>query len=122
MPQVMDLDDPDLVGLADPSERADEVAGLYRPPGPGGENKISVRPGTSHLPPVGGLLLGLVFERFAGEVGQRQVPVARGLDRPQTKLAADPLELLAHVDQSPVEVNVLPPQTEGLAPAKAAER
>ena len=39
VPQVMDLDGPELVAVADSVERADQVARLDRPAGPGREYK-----------------------------------------------------------------------------------
>ena len=123
MPQVVDLDEPDLVVVADPAERAHEVAGLDRPAGSGGEDEVSVGPGRAEHDTVGGLLFGAQFERSGGKVGKRQDPVASvGLDRSEPELAADALELLAHMDHAPVEVDVIPPQAEGLAPAETAER
>jgi hypothetical protein len=45
-----------------------------------------------------------------------------GLHRSEPEFAADALELLAHVDHGPVQVDVIPAQAEGLAPAEPAER
>jgi hypothetical protein len=39
VPQVMDLDEPDLVVVVDAAEGADQVARLDRPSGPGGEHE-----------------------------------------------------------------------------------
>ena len=45
VPDVMDLDQPDVVVIADASERPDEVARLHRTAGPGGEDEAGALPG-----------------------------------------------------------------------------
>jgi hypothetical protein len=94
VPQVMDLDEPELVLVADAPEGADQVARLDRPSGPGGEYEPAFWPGGAHDGAVGGLLVGLELERLAGEIEQRQAaPSGVGLDRPEEELAADALQL-----------------------------
>jgi hypothetical protein len=98
VPQVVDLDEPDLVVVADAAEGADQVALLDRPSGPGGEHEPAFWPGGAHDGTVGGLLVGLDLECLAGEVKQRQAsPSGVGLDCPEDELAADALELSANL-------------------------
>ena len=44
MPDVMNLDQADVVGLSDPAQRPDEVPRFDRPSRPGSEHEIRVRP------------------------------------------------------------------------------
>jgi hypothetical protein len=74
--QVVDLDQPDLVVIADPAERPDKISRLHRPPGPGGEDKSNFWPGDTHLSAVTSLPLGLAVERLANDVEQREIPLA----------------------------------------------
>jgi hypothetical protein len=45
MPEVMDLDGPDLVALADAPQTKDQHARLDQPSSPDGEHQVSVEPG-----------------------------------------------------------------------------
>ncbi len=67
---VVDLDEPDLIGVADAPEGPDEIARLDRPPGPGGEHEPGFRPGRAHVDPVGGLAFGLELERLGPGTGR----------------------------------------------------
>jgi hypothetical protein len=113
---VVDRDDPDLVVVADAPEGADQVAGLDRPSGTGGEHEIGWRPAGAHVGPVAGLTFGLELEGLAGEVQQREcaAPGVR-LDRAEDELAADALDLLVDMDGSSLEVDVAPVQAQGFA-------
>jgi hypothetical protein len=71
VPDVVDLDEADLVVIADAPEGADEVARFDRPPGPRGEHEPGFRPSSAHVDAVGGLPLGLELERPSGYVQQR---------------------------------------------------
>jgi hypothetical protein len=64
----MDLDEPELVLIADAPEGADQVARLDRPPRPGGEHEPAFWPGGAHDSAVGRLLVGLELERLTGEI------------------------------------------------------
>src|SRR5215475_1314893 len=68
VPQVMNLDQPDLVGVADAAKGADQVARLDRTACPGREHESGLWPSRAHVGPVGGLLGSLELERLAGEV------------------------------------------------------
>jgi hypothetical protein len=109
VPQVVDLNCPDLVLLADAPERAHQVPGLDRPTGPGGEYQIRLWPGGAHGSTVRSLPLGLKFECLARKVQQRQGSYSgRGLDGPDQKLTSDPLYLLADTEYPAVELDVTP--------------
>jgi len=68
VPDVVDLDDPDLVVVADAPEGSDEVARFDRPPRPGGEDDAGCRPGRAHVDQVGSLTFGLELDCLGGEV------------------------------------------------------
>jgi hypothetical protein len=120
--QVMDLDDPDAVAVADAPEGPDQVARLDRPTGAGREHEAGFRPGGAHVSPVGSLTVFLELERVAYEVEQRQISFASsGLDGRQEQFASDALELLADLDRPGVKVDVLPAQAEGFTTAQAIE-
>jgi hypothetical protein len=65
--KAMDLDDPDLVVVADAAERPDQVPRLDRPPGASGEHQAEVGPGAAHVSAVGVLALGLELERLVDD-------------------------------------------------------
>jgi len=54
MPQLVDLDVAEFVGVADAVERADEITRLDRPACLGGEDEAVVLPGAAELLAVGG--------------------------------------------------------------------
>jgi hypothetical protein len=62
VPQVVDLDDPDVIALADAPERPDKVSRLDRPSCPGCEHQPGFWPGRAHSEPVGGVLSFLRLE------------------------------------------------------------
>src|SRR6516164_1458024 len=122
MPDVADLDEPDLAVVADAPEGPDEVARFDRAPGPRGEYEPGFWPGRTHVDAVEGLAFGLKLERLRGRVEQRQASfTSLGLDRREEQLAADPLQLLADMDRSAVEVDVIPAQAEHLPAPQAVE-
>src|SRR6516225_5035021 len=68
---------------------------------------------------MGKLPADLRGEGLAGEVKQREGPLARvGLDWAELEFAADALDLLADVDCPGGEVDVIPAQPEDFAPAQ----
>ena len=92
MPDVVDLDEPDLVVVADAPEGADEVARFDGPPGASSEHESGFWPGRSHVDSVGGLPLGLELERLAGYIKEWQASSPRlGLDRCEEQFATDSL-------------------------------
>src|SRR5579859_7641999 len=112
----MDLDQPELVGVAYATKGADEVPRLYRPPCPGREHEPGLWPGRAHVCPVHGLPSVLELERLASKVKQRKVTLpGMGLDRAELELATNALKLLANVDRPGHEVNILPAQSESFA-------
>src|SRR5215510_2554648 len=113
MPDVVDLDEPDLAVVADAPEGPDEVARFDRPPGARGEYEPGFRPGRAHVDAVEGLAFGLELERLFGRVEQWQASFpSPGLDWRQEQLAVDSLQLLVVLDRSAVEVDVIPAQAE----------
>jgi hypothetical protein len=101
VPDVVDLDKPDLVVVADAPERPDEVAWLDRPPGTRGEHEPGLRPGRAHVDAVDGQAFGLELERLSRSIEQRQAPLSGlYLDRREEQLAADSLQLLVNLDRS----------------------
>ena len=122
VPQMVDLDRPEFVGVADATEGPDEVARLDRPSGPGGEDQVCCWSGRAHVGPVGGLLCDPTLQGLAGEVEQWHVTLAGScLDRPEDQLALDALKLLADLDRARVGIDVGPAQAEGLAATQAIE-
>jgi hypothetical protein len=63
---MMNLDHAQLVVVADPAERADQVPGLDRKAAAGGEHQAGVLPGPAEGLAVGGLLLLTGEQRGAG--------------------------------------------------------
>src|SRR5262249_11333039 len=122
MPYVMKLDQTDVLCLADPAEGPYEVPRFDRPPCPGGENEICVRPRRPHFGPVPRLSDALGRQRLPGQLEQRQVPLTSpSLDRPDVHLTAYPLDLLFDADRSGGEIDVLPAEPEDFATAQAIE-
>jgi hypothetical protein len=118
----MDLDDPDVVAVADAPEGPDEVARLDRAAGAGREHQPGFRPGGAHVSTVRSLRVLLELERVAHEVEQRQLSFASGrLDGRLEQLTSDALELLADLDRPGVEVNVFPTQAECFTTAQAVK-
>jgi len=69
----MDLDQPDVVAVADAAEGRDEVPRLDRAAGPSGEDQARIRPGPAQVGLVAGLLGSLCTERLTGEVESGRV-------------------------------------------------
>jgi hypothetical protein len=57
VPEVVHLDQAELVVVADPAERADQVPGFDRPTATGGEDQTGVLPGPAEYLTIGDLLL-----------------------------------------------------------------
>src|SRR5262249_58387004 len=72
MPQMVEFDDPDLVGAADATERRNQVARLDRPSGATGEYQAEIRPGPAHVCAAGVLAFALEFERLADGIEARE--------------------------------------------------
>lgn len=63
---------------------------------------------------------GLGVQCLAGEVQQRHVALpGAGLDRPEDQPPLDALDLRADLDRARLEVDVCPPQVDGLVAAQA---
>jgi hypothetical protein len=123
VPQVVDLDRPELVATTDSVERADQIARLDRAAGPGGEDEPVVLPSTAQLGTVGGLRLASEVEHRLCDRQQREVSAARcRLERYELQLPLDPLDLLADPDFAVVLVDVAPAQPEHFTAAQAVEQ
>jgi hypothetical protein len=87
--QVMNLDSPDLVVVADAAEGPDQIARLDRPPGPGSEDEARVGPGLAHVGLIGSLSFTLELERLANDIQDWQASLpGAGLDRREQQPAA----------------------------------
>jgi hypothetical protein len=123
MPQVVQLDDPEPVSVADAAERPDQVSRLDRPACPGGEYQPGVLPGAAQDGTVGDLGLGADREYVQGQLEQRQVTAAScRLDRADPQGALDAQDLLPDADLIVVLVNVTPPQAEDLPAAEPVKQ
>lgn len=118
----MDLDRPELVVVADPSEGADQVPGLDGKAAASGEHQAGVLPGPAERFAVGGLLLLPGEQRRAGLAGDGKVTVARpGLDRARPQLSAHSPDLLADAEPASVQVHVLPAEAEDFTAAHSVK-
>ena len=116
MPDVVHLDNANLIAVADAAERSFEVAGLNRTSCPCGENQLDVRPCRVHRTLVSSLAVGLMLDCFAGEVKERQGTLAGvGLDWCEEDLTVNALELLADGDLPVIEIDVFPVEAEDFA-------
>jgi hypothetical protein len=122
VPEVMNLDHAQVVAVADPAERADQVPGVDGPAAAGGEDQAGVLPGPAEGFTAGSLLLlpGEQGGARLGGNGKVAVTCLR-LKRAGPKLSAPP-ELLADAQLACVQVHILPAQAENLAAAHAVQQ
>jgi hypothetical protein len=115
-------DEPDVVVVADPTERAHEVTRLNAPSGACSEYEVGVWPRGADVSSVAGLARRPTFKCLPGKSQERQVSLSSAsLDRAEKQLAADALKLLAYTDASGVEVDVGPAEAEDFAAPQAVE-
>ena len=122
MPDVMDLDHPNFVIVADPAEGPDKVSRFNGQTAASSEDETRVLPGIPERFTVGRLLLLPGEQCCASESDNRQVTVAgTGLDRAGSEGAADALELLPDSDDPGFEIDISPAKSEHFTSSHAID-
>jgi hypothetical protein len=107
VPQVVNLDHPDLVVVADATEGPAQIPGLDGTAAAGGEHESGVLPGAAECLSIVGLLLLANEQRHASQAGDGQVAgPGVGLDRAGSQAAVDALERLPDGERACLQVDV----------------